>query len=393
MRFCFLTTFFPPKHFGGDAVFVAKLANLLASRGHEVHVVHCEDSFDLLAGPVKPSAFPLHPTIKVYPLQLGAISPVVTYFTGQPGPKAARIEEILVIGFDVVHWHNLSLIGGPGALPMGRGVRLCTFHDYWFICPTHILFKYEKEACQTRNCLACVLAHHRPPQPWRWTHFLRDSLQHVDRFISPSEFVRRRYLESPLEIDSVVLPHFVDAGPEPDPSAPPPADPYYLFVGRLEKAKGLQTVLPLFQGTKRRLLVAGAGNHEAELRRLASEGHNIEFLGRVPHDRLAQLYAGARATLIPSICYETFGMTILESVRSGTPVVASQFGALPEIVSDLGGGWNYSSLPELAQILDRIDADPAIARARGLQARQQLDRYSENLHLQRYFQIIEQARQ
>ena len=48
MRFCMVTTFFPPYHFGGDAVFVANLANLLAGAGHHVEVVHCVDSFRLL---------------------------------------------------------------------------------------------------------------------------------------------------------------------------------------------------------------------------------------------------------------------------------------------------------------------------------------------------------
>ena len=60
MRFCLLNTFFPPMHFGGDAIFTASLANLLARAGHEVEVVHCADSFHLLQGAVSPSSFPLH---------------------------------------------------------------------------------------------------------------------------------------------------------------------------------------------------------------------------------------------------------------------------------------------------------------------------------------------
>ena len=390
MRFCFLTTFFPPKHFGGDAIFVAKLANALASRNHDVHVVHCEDSFDITAGRVRPSPFPLHPSIKVYPLRYGPLSPITTYLTGFPGPKRSRLEEILAQDFDVVHWHNLSLVGGPGALKLARGVRLCTFHDYFLLCPTHILFKFRREACTEPSCLACTLAHHRPPQLWRYSSLLEDSLKYIDRFIAPSEFVHNLYRDSPLGIDSYVLPHFVDFDTRtPSVTGTPEERQYYLFVGRLEKAKGIQNVLPVFAETGRRLVIAGAGNYEGELRQQASGFDNIEFLGRVPHQELERLYRGAQATLVPSICFETFGMIILESLRSGTPVVVSDFGALPEVVRRTGGGWIYRSLDEFRSILDSIDKDPAGAAAKGQIGQQQLEQYSEEIHLKLYFDLID----
>ena len=97
MRFCFLTTFFPPLHFGGDAVFVAHLANALASRGHHVEVVHCANSFELLRGPVTASSMPLDPAIRVHTLNSswGALSPLITQMTGQPGLKSRELREIL----------------------------------------------------------------------------------------------------------------------------------------------------------------------------------------------------------------------------------------------------------------------------------------------------------
>lgn len=59
MKFCFVTTFFPPYHFGGDAVAAAHLANALVRSGHNVLVVHCADAFRLLRKNVDPSPFPL----------------------------------------------------------------------------------------------------------------------------------------------------------------------------------------------------------------------------------------------------------------------------------------------------------------------------------------------
>lgn len=392
MRFCFLTTFFPPLHFGGDAVFVAHLANALAERGHHVEVVHCADSFELLRAAVPPSPMPLHPGVIVHTLHSPwrTLSPLVTQLTGRPGLKSSALREILSADFDVVHWHNLSLIGGPGALAYARGVRLCTLHDYWFICPTHILFRFGREACTERSCFRCTLAHGRPPQLWRSGPWLRQTIRSVDRFLAPSQFVRRQFRDSPLSIDPEVLPHFLapaaaEAEVEPDERR------YYLYVGRLEKAKGLQTVLPLFRETGRPLLIAGAGNYESTLRKLADGAGQIKFLGRVPHHELGPLYAGARATVVPSICYETFGLTALEALQRGIPAVVSDYGALPEVIAGNPGGFVYRGIDELKGILDRFDSDPRVPAALGNAGREAVQRYSLEKHLERYFQIIEAA--
>jgi len=391
MRFCFLTTFFPPYHFGGDGIFVANLANLLATAGHSVEVVHCVDSFELLKGAVQPSPVSLHPAVKVHALRsfAGLVSPVITQLTGRPGLKYRALASILEQDFDVVHWHNLSLIGGPGALPLGRGVRLCTLHEYWLICPTHILFKYDGAACTERDCLKCILAYRRPPQLWRVGGFTRRMLEHVDGFIAPSRFVRERYESAGLGITPTVLPHFVTQRPrQPETKS----RDYYLYVGRLEEAKGLQTVLEHFRGKGRRLVIAGSGIYEETLKRLAGGNPDIEFVGRVPYDELPRWYAGARATIVPSICHETFGLTILESLQHGTPVIASHFGALPETVQATGGGEVYRSPVELEQVLHRFDHDAGYARQLGEQGATRLFAYSPEEHLRAYLGLIETFR-
>jgi glycosyltransferase involved in cell wall biosynthesis len=391
MRFCFLTTFFPPYHFGGDAIFVANLANLVAEAGHEVEVVHCVDSFELLKGSVQPSPVSVHPSVRVHALRsaAGMMSPLLTQLTGRPGLKSKALASIIGNNFDVVHWHNLSLIGGPGALPLGRGVRLCTLHEYWLMCPAHILFKYDGAACTQPACVRCMLAYRRPPQLWRFSGYANRMLAYVDEFIAPSQFVRDRYRNSPVGITPSVLPHFSI----PRPRHPAPEDRgYYLYAGRLEKAKGVHTLFEHFRGGGRRLMIAGSGMEEARLRREAAGNPNIEFLGRVPYDDLPRWYAGARATIIPSICYETFGLTILESLQQGTPVIASNFGALPETVQATQGGEIYNTPAELAAILTRFDANPGHARRLGEQGTARLGPYSPEVHLRAYMKLIEKCR-
>ena len=66
--------------------------------------------------------------------------------------------------FDVIHFHNVSLIGGPGLLKYGHGIKLYTMHEYWLVCPTHVLFKFNRAACTQTHCFFCGLTYKRPPQ-------------------------------------------------------------------------------------------------------------------------------------------------------------------------------------------------------------------------------------
>jgi glycosyltransferase involved in cell wall biosynthesis len=357
MKFCLVTTFFPPYHFGGDAIVVGHLANVLADAGHHVQVVHCADSFRLLSNDVPPSPFAVDPRVKIRTLHSPwrALSPILTFAYGKPVLKKRALGQVLSEGFDVIHWHNISLVAGPGGLHHGRGIRLCTLHDYWLMCPTSLLFKNNRSVCDKPTCFSCSLAYRRPPQLWRRGRLLERSIQQIDRYLAPSLFVRDKFRESGLGIDPTVIPHFL---PETAVSPARSSRSYYLFVGRIEKHKGLHTVLPFFRGEDRELVVAGAGTAEPELRNLCRDLPNVRFLGRVRYADLPPLYAGAKATLIPSISLETFGLTALESLAQCTPVIAHKIGALPETITRTGGGLLYSNPAELGTYLNGLTPRP-----------------------------------
>ena len=141
LRLCMVTTFYPPFNFGGDGITVQRLANALAERGHEVEIVHCVDAFSLLRpGGIRPEGrYEDHPSIVHHPLRsrAGRLSPLLTQQTGAPVLKRPTLRRLLVDGrFDVVHFHNASLIGLT-ALAYGTAVKLYTTHEHWLVCPTH----------------------------------------------------------------------------------------------------------------------------------------------------------------------------------------------------------------------------------------------------------------
>ncbi len=365
------TTFYPPYSFGGDAVGVQRMARALAARGHDVTVVHEEDSYLILGGKVQAEG----PTDGVRRIGLrakhGMLSNVLTQQLGRPVVHAARIREIMAERKPDIIWHNnTSLIGGPGLLPMGDALKVYEAHEHWLVCPTHVLWRYGRELCDERHCLKCQISYRRPPQLWRATGMLDRALDGMDIIIAKSEFSRAKHREFGLRQEMTVLPYFLpDVAKTVEPFTGHPR-PYFLFVGRLEKIKGLQDVFPAMDRyPEADLLILGDGDYAGELKRLAAGKRNIQFLGRKSPEELDAYYRGALGLVVPSVCYETFGIILIESFRLGTPVIARRLGPFPEIVERSGGGALFATEDELIAAMRGLQADAAHRAAQSAAAR------------------------
>jgi glycosyltransferase involved in cell wall biosynthesis len=169
-----------------------------------------------------------------------------------------------------------------------------------------------------------------------------------------------------------------------------------VFVGRLTPHKGVDRLIEALPPDVE-LRVAGSGGHDRELpereypallRRLAA-GRRVTFLGPLADEHLPAFYRSAEVLVLPSVertCYgkpvhtsELLGLVVLEAMMSGTPVVASRLGGLPEIVEHGRTGFlvEPGSRVELGARLAEILGDPALAARLGRQAREQaLERFS-----------------
>jgi glycosyltransferase involved in cell wall biosynthesis len=213
-----------------------------------------------------------------------------------------------------------------------------------------------------------------------------------DRFLAVSEYSARE-LRAPRSRTRVIY-----GGVDGDRYRPDPATPRrsVLFVGRLTPHKGVDRLIrALPPGAS--LTVAGSAGHDRAsperdypdlLRRLAA-GRDVRFRGPVPDELLPALFRSAVALALPSVhrtCYgrwvpvsELLGLVVLEAMASGTPVVCSRIGGVPEIVEDGVTGFLVppGDVGALRERLTQLLADRALAARLGRNAREHaLERFT-----------------
>ena len=191
------------------------------------------------------------------------------------------------------------------------------------------------------------------------------------RVLAISELTKRDLVElygipeekitvTPLAAD----PAFGPEGPSPD------GDPYALFVGALQPRKEATTAIEALsligEGALRLVLVGPDKGGRAEAEAAAARlGVPIELRGHIPQDELAALYRGAACLVFPSR-YEGFGLPLLEAMASGTPVVATSAGALPEVAGEAAILVDPGNAVALAGGIERAIADHERLREAGL---------------------------
>ncbi len=400
MKFCMVTTFFGAHSFGGDAAYVDRLSRALCRRGHEVHVFHCVDAFNSVRGkhPLRPYEPP--PGLHIHPLKspLGVLSPLATQVTGRPYFKAEALRDALdALDVDVVHFHNISLVGGPGVLEMGRkAVRIMTAHEHWLICPMHLLWKYDRKPCDKAECARCMIQGHRPPQAWRQTDAIARGLAELDALVFPSRHALEEHRCRGINAPMIHLPYFLPddwtGSPRLATPAEPAARPYLAAAGRLVRMKGFQQLIPLMRFLPEvDLRIAGTGPYESKLRGLAADLPNVHFEGLLGGADLANLFEGARAVVVPSLFPETFGYVVLEAFAVQTPVIVHRGGgAIEETGVESGGGLGYETDAELLIAMRRLVYDDGLrAELAAAGYAKRIGDWSESAHMDRYFHLIQ----
>jgi len=181
----------------------------------------------------------------------------------------------------------------------------------------------------------------------------------VDRYIALSEFSRRKFIEAGLPADRIaVKPNFID----PDPGLRAGRSKYAVYVGRLSVEKGIDTLLAAWErpGMKLPLKIVGDGPLAGQVRSAASNGHDIQYVGRQSGDDVMAIVGDATCLVLPSRCYENCPKTVLEAYALGTPVIASGHGALTEMIEHDRTGLHFAPADpnDLAAKVGQLLSDP-----------------------------------
>lgn len=208
-------------------------------------------------------------------------------------------------------------------------------------------------------------------------------LDAVDQFIALTGFAKGKFVAGGLPQDRIsIKPNSV-----PDPAnsgIAPGARSGFLFVGRLSNEKGCGLLIEAMRHfPEEKLTIVGSGPEESRLRGLA--GPNVHFVGALSREQVMEEMARAAFLVLPSLWYEGFPMTLVESFASGLPVIASDIGALGDLVGDGANGllFRHGSVDALSQALKRASSLSEEDRASlGLSARQTyLDSFTQEANL------------
>jgi glycosyltransferase involved in cell wall biosynthesis len=250
---------------------------------------------------------------------------------------------------DIIHVHNLFFVASPAILEEACRLRIplvLTLHNYRLICcnalllrenrPCEICIKKDlplagiRYACYRNSGLASaavMLSTGLPKLRRQWRRW-------VENYIVLTPFAKEKFEHSSLGAapqQLVIKPNFVH---DPGFSAAP-REAFFLFAGRLSPEKGIHFLLEAFKNMPdKKLRIAGDGPERNELAARYQLSHNIEFLGKRNPGEILDLMKKSLALVFPSIWYEGLPYVILEAFSTGTPVLASDLGAMHSMVKD-----------------------------------------------------------
>lgn len=294
----------PPPAYGGIELVVGLLTDELVRRGHEVTLFASGDSITLAKlESVHPQALRLDSTVKEYGI----------YEMLQMSRVYEKASE-----FDIIHSHV-----GCAALPYGNLVKTPTVHTL------HGIFTPDNEKMFT----------HARSQP----------------YISISDAQR----EPRLNLNCVATVYNGIDTSTYEFHEKPQDPPYLAFLGRISPEKGTHLAIEIAKRSGWRLKMAGKVDvvdvdyYEQEIKPHI-DGKQIEYWGEADHAQKNELIGGAVATLFPITWREPFGLVMVESMVTGTPVIAIELGSTSEVIVHGKTGLLCHSVDECVEAIDKV---------------------------------------
>jgi len=280
-----------------------------------------------------------------------------------------------------------------------------TLHEYKIICPVYTLLSHGEicQACEGKDfwhatrkrCNRGSLARSALSTLESYTSKALGSIRKIDHFIAVSDFLRNKVIDLGLPANKVTTIHHAFDASGIEPNIEP--GEYFLYFGRLERLKGLFTLIEAAAPLKDiPLLIVGDGEARLELERLIASRdlNHIQILGFKRGQDLENLIRNSICTLIPSEWYEPFGLTLIESFARGRPVIASKIGGIEEIVTHNVDGYLVSpgNVEQIREQMLWMAQHRSMAVEMGLLGRQKVENlFSPEMHYEKLMKVYQKV--
>lgn len=372
---------------GGEDGVVRAEANLLQRHLHQVELFEADN--DAIEGPLQS---------------------VTTALTCVWSPRSQRrfIDHLNRFEPDIVHIHNFFPTISPAVhhAAHNRGIPVIqTLHNYRLVCPASTLLRHGRicekcthevfpisavrYACYRNSraasaAIANMLVFHRAIGTWT---------KAVSRFIALSEFSRQTFVRAGLADRKIsVKPNFLAE----DPGRGNGRGNFILFAGRLVDEKGIASLFEAWKLVKSNmnLVIVGDGERATMVREFASRNANVEWLGFRSRQEILNLMGDAYALVFPSVWYEAFPLVLAESLARGLPVISSNLGCMPEIITHRRTGLLFtpgSPLDMAITLQWAIDHPSELEKMRGLARYEYESKYTADKNYRQLMKIYESA--
>lgn len=307
----------------------------------------------------------------------------------------------------IMQMHNKI---SPSIVDAAREMKVPVIHrisDFQYMCPNALFYNDKVGVCE--RCLQghrldcvrnkCVLnssVYSGIKMMAKWLHDVTGVTKKIDAFVVPSEFTMGKLHEYGIPVQKLNhIPTFFnlkDRNPEVT------YKPYVLFVGRIEKQKGLMTLVKAFENSSYALKIIGFSNdgYEEELKQYLGSPNgkngNIEFLGRKNFEEISVYLKECLCTVVPSEWYDNFPNVVLESYAYKKAVIATNFGSLQYMVEENETGmlFNYADTADLINKVDYLMQHPEETKRMGENAfHAVLTKYSPETHYKTLMKLFE----
>ncbi|PMQ01811.1 MAG: group 1 glycosyl transferase [Dictyoglomus sp. NZ13-RE01] len=330
MKILFINVLYEPFIGGGAEIVLKNLVEGAFYMGHEVKVLSFWDKNDkeeIINGiPVYRAKIPniYLPYGKIrQPLLKRRLWHILDVYN--PIAKKIILKQVRDFKPDILSIHNTQGWSSSiwYAISDSNVPAIQVLHDLYLLCPANM---FKNNVVCVNQCLTCKLM--------RFPYKLKSN--NLKAVVGVSNFILSKYLsygyfkEVPIKkviYNSLKLSDFI---------VEKKLDPKYInlgFIGTLAPNKGIEVLLKAYHKVKKpnyRLFVAGSGKQDYEEYLKSKYGDDsINFMGRVEPK---SFFEKVDVTIVPSICYETFGMVVIESFAFGVPVIGSDIGGIPEMI-------------------------------------------------------------